>query len=449
MATAWARMRTRLTGLLTVTAVQMSLLIVAVPQQPAFAAAGGSTLGPNQILTGGQYLISPNSEYLLYMNTVGNLILFFWNTTPSVLWQTGTSGHSGGYLYEQGWDGNLVLYDSGGHAYWATNQYSANSTLSLQNDANLIVYTSGGSPIWATNTVNSYLTGGQTLYPGQYLQDANRLYQLIMQSDGNLVLYYTWSGRSGPLWASGTNGYNGAHAVMQTDGNLVVYDTANIARWATGTNGYSGVYLGLQTDGNVVLYGTPGPWNTENQVYNRQGAANYADSWVSNATTLRHPNYPSFSNDCTNFISQAMSAGGHYPQQGGSSSTDDTQWWLHYNSFWNNFTWSNSWSVSLDNLVFLQNQDPGGSMGSLLGSQYTSGYAPSGMMNGDTLYYDWGTGEGISHATIQVSVGTDPVSQYFGTLVDQHTNDRYHAIYTLQPYNANWMTTTIYLEHIY
>src|SRR3984893_712620 len=165
--------------------------------------------------------------------------------------------------------------------------------------------------------------GQEILGAGQYLTSQNRLYQLSMQSDGNLALYYTWpGGRTGSLWSSRTNGVSGAYAKMQTDGNLVVYDSSNAARWASNTAGNSGAYLTLGNDGNATLAGTA--WNTQGQVYNRQAAVNYANAYA----TKRNPNFPSVGNDCTNFVSQVISAGG-YPQKGGSSSTDDTQWWLH------------------------------------------------------------------------------------------------------------------------
>jgi hypothetical protein len=83
---------------------------------------------------------------------------------------------------------------------------------------------------------------------------------LIMQTDGNLVLYEgpcvgTKCGT--PLWASNTVGCGGC-AAMQEDGNLVVYDGAGRlsghASWASGTNGNSGAVLALQNDGNLVIY---------------------------------------------------------------------------------------------------------------------------------------------------------------------------------------------------
>lgn len=43
--------------------------------------------------------------------------------------------------------------------------------------------------------------------------------------------------------------------------------------------------------------------------------------------------------------------------------------------------------------------------------------------------------------------GTDPVSKWYGDLTDQHTNDRYHAIWNLKPYNPRWQATSITVEH--
>jgi hypothetical protein len=61
---------------------------------------------------------------------------------------------------------------------------------------------------------------------------------LIMQGDGNLVLYNVQSNPWKPLFWSGTNGHPGACARFQTDGNLVVYPPGcptNNALWDSGT----------------------------------------------------------------------------------------------------------------------------------------------------------------------------------------------------------------------
>jgi hypothetical protein len=87
---------------------------------------------------------------------------------------------------------------------------------------------------------------------------------LIMQTDGNLVLYQgpCLDTRCGtPIWASNTQSCGGC-VTMQSDGNFVVYGTAGQvagdACWASGTNGHAGAYLQLQDDGDLVMYPPPG-----------------------------------------------------------------------------------------------------------------------------------------------------------------------------------------------
>lgn len=79
---------------------------------------------------------------------------------------------------------------------------------------------------------------GQTLYVGQAIKMQGQWgqeIQLVMQWDGNLVLYN--GGQA--IWASHTNrGWrqNGYECRMQEDGNLVVYDRDSWqAIWSSGT----------------------------------------------------------------------------------------------------------------------------------------------------------------------------------------------------------------------
>jgi hypothetical protein len=91
-----------------------------------------------------------------------------------------------------------------------------NIFLLLQNDGNLVLYEQGGTPIWATGT--------QGTSPGE----------LLMQTDGNLVLY---ASNGSPLWSSGTQGNPGDSLAIQDDGNLVIF-TANGFIWASNTSGH-------------------------------------------------------------------------------------------------------------------------------------------------------------------------------------------------------------------
>lgn len=96
------------------------------------------------------------------------------------------------------------------------------------------------------------LFSGQVLFPGQSLQADNNGHTLIMQTDGNAVLYNTQSGQ--PTWASNTQGIIPRDLIMQTDGNLVVYDSDGQPKWASNTYNNPGAYLDVQDDGNLVIY---------------------------------------------------------------------------------------------------------------------------------------------------------------------------------------------------
>jgi hypothetical protein len=93
------------------------------------------------------------------------------------------------------------------------------------------------------------LMPNQMLVPGQSVTSQNGGYSLVMQPDGNLVLYK--GGKA--LWSSNTGGKAVSKAVMQCDGNLVVYGFPK-ALWESKTAGSPGAYLVVQDDGNTVIY---------------------------------------------------------------------------------------------------------------------------------------------------------------------------------------------------
>ncbi len=98
------------------------------------------------------------------------------------------------------------------------------------------------------------MTAGQSLGPDQSIRSANGQYQLIMQGDGNLVLY---NAENVAMWASGTAGKPVTMCIMQDDGNLVVYGGAT-STWASNTQGHSGSYLVVEDDGDIVIYDQDG-----------------------------------------------------------------------------------------------------------------------------------------------------------------------------------------------
>ncbi|MBB3094093.1 hypothetical protein FHR83_001742 [Actinoplanes campanulatus] len=89
---------------------------------------------------------------------------------------------------------------------------------------------------------------------GDILRSSDSLYQLRMQTDGNLVLY-----RNGAaVWTPNTWGNPGAETVMQPDGNLVIYRANKTPAWDTKTYGTAADRLVLFDDGRLELHDLAG-----------------------------------------------------------------------------------------------------------------------------------------------------------------------------------------------
>ena len=111
--------------------------------------------------------------------------------------------------------GKMVAYDSvpiGGLVTSCDGRFS----LVLQEDGNLVLYQIGGIALWHTQT-HGQVAGS-----------------LEMQGDGNLVLY---SPSGAPMWHANTHGNPGAWVQLQDDGNLVITNGA-VALWHSGTGGH-------------------------------------------------------------------------------------------------------------------------------------------------------------------------------------------------------------------
>lgn len=178
--------------------------------------------------------------------------------------------------------------------------------------------------------------------------------------------------------------------------------------------------------------------------YDKVAADAYAEKWWNG----RNPSFPNFSGtDCANFVSQAINAGG-YPMTEGWDRAADSEWWARLQPFgWYNYTYT--WSVASELRLYLLWGRPGASsQGSAPGSseQY---WTPDIVTSGDPIFYDWGLGEGISHAAIQTGYGDDPNSDLSGNFVNQHSNNRKHAFWSLKPYNEYWRSTKVHFVHIY
>jgi surface antigen len=209
--------------------------------------SSGDSLYPNQ------YIASGNLQYALVFQNDGNLVLYHGDR---FIWEAQTGSKNASRLVMQT-DGNLVMYRPDNSVVWKSiTGGHPGAYANLQPDGNFVVR-DGGVVYWWTNTGGhanlSYfgldrLNPGQQLTQNQYLRSSDGRYALLLQTDGNLVLY-------GPgyhvLWQTFTGGA-GDRLVMQTDGNLVLYALTN-PQWWVGASA-AGSYVMLQSDGNLVLY---------------------------------------------------------------------------------------------------------------------------------------------------------------------------------------------------
>ncbi|MFC3690380.1 hypothetical protein [Aquipuribacter hungaricus] len=124
------------------------------------------------------------------------------------------------YVVLQG-DGNLVGYDAAGTAVVDfQTQGSGAVAVRVQEDRNVVFTDGAGRPVASQDTQRRLnVLEEDFLVAGDTVLGERQASRLVMQGDGNLVLYRG----SAPLWSSETQGNPGAYAVMQSDGNLVVY----------------------------------------------------------------------------------------------------------------------------------------------------------------------------------------------------------------------------------
>lgn len=96
------------------------------------------------------------------------------------------------------------------------------------------------------------LEAGESLGRGQALVSANGRTKFLFDDDGNLVLY-----EDGMMeWSSGTGGVGADRLIMQPDGDLVMYrshPSGDEPIWSSESGGFPGAVLSVGDDGGVVI----------------------------------------------------------------------------------------------------------------------------------------------------------------------------------------------------
>ena len=259
------------------------------------------------------YITSLNGRYYLVMQDDGNLVLYDNNNNQNkILWpintQVNTTNKPFWLLLDN--SGNLSIYDKNCNVLKSWWKGTGNeNVLLLQDDGNVLLLDNTGNTLWQTytsiicnniinpnnssntfstttsllNIFNQYMGGrvsnnqillNETLDQCNYIADNNKNFMLILQSDGNLVLYdiknalMIWKANvkiistvatttkyqmkvntsdglciidsnNNKVWSLGLSNNGIKTLKLESNRNLVLYDTNNNPLWATNTGCYS------------------------------------------------------------------------------------------------------------------------------------------------------------------------------------------------------------------
>ena len=175
--------------------------------------------------------------------------------------------------------------------------------------------------------------------------------------------------------------------------------------------------------------------------YSPAAAARYADYWYNKYNNV----YQKLSgDDCTNFVSQAFYAGGW--DMDALYTYDDHHWWYSLPGTSYPAHWSPPWA-SAQGLKNYLSYGHGTFKGTYGPSHAYDSYTPAGVVTGDVVFYRWTGGSTEKHAALQVGLGNTSDGRY-GNYVDAHTSPRYHAIWSLWPWNSQVSSTYYDFWHI-
>lgn len=170
------------------------------------------------------------------------------------------------------------------------------------------------------------------------------------------------------------------------------------------------------TPANVEEPRLPDDWRKKSAKYDRIRATRYADVWWDGS----NPRYPKLSDDCTNFISQCLYAGGIPMTKQGDKVNG---WWIDAKAS----NWSYSWTTSHALFQYVRKS---------LGGELVQN--ASELKMGDLIFYDWDGRGRYHHSTIVTDFDDagDP-------LVNAHTDASFHRPYTYFDSRA-WTSSTRY-----
>ncbi|MBE9194382.1 VCBS repeat-containing protein [Synechocystis sp. LEGE 06083] len=244
----------------------------------------------NELVTAELQMIAPNGEIVwqttdsneesevtpeayAIMQSDGNLVIYG-QPAGDIIWASGTNGNDGAVL-KLASDGGLYIVDP-------QNNIVTNGTLNSANPSLISTAVTLNENQEITTNLATFLLNGEIGYLLVFVLVQNEFNQLVsaklqlISATGELV----WQSNPG----EGVKVTSEAYAIMQSDGNLVIYGqpggNSGDVIWASGTNGNDGAVLKLASDGGLYIV------DPQNNIV-PNGTLNSGNiSLISTATTL-------------------------------------------------------------------------------------------------------------------------------------------------------------------
>ena len=174
--------------------------------------------------------------------------------------------------------GNCLDVDDGGWEYpvvlYGMNEYLNTGSGGLNLSDPVPIPTGSSDPgVTQVDPVTSMLATNATLRSGKQLDakgvGANCNFTARLNDDGNFVIYRgEWPPAFVPVWSTNTAGNAGSKLIMQGDGNLVLYRANGSSSWASNSQGRGGTKVVLRGNGRLDVVNAAGGvvWASNAQV---------------------------------------------------------------------------------------------------------------------------------------------------------------------------------------
>ena len=175
----------------------------------------GAYLVAGETIPSGKCIASPHGQYFLYMSPDGNFYIYDY-ALGQASWGANTYGHPGAYALLQ-MDGNFVVNDVNGVTLWSSGTGGSYAErLDMEDDGRIIIYKSA----WNSQTSTGQFNWTQLAHPGcdvgtgtgatgvlgagQCFVSPNGHFELLLQTDGNMVIYDLGVTPANLLWSTNT-----------------------------------------------------------------------------------------------------------------------------------------------------------------------------------------------------------------------------------------------------